>query len=73
MTEKQKDTIDLIEPLNVEARYPTHKEKLMQTLNYDRCKVKSKASLKRHLLKKMLPHCPHSSKKFMVNVIKLGI
>lgn len=38
MTEKQKDTIDLIEPLNVEARYPTHKEKLMQTLNYNRCK-----------------------------------
>jgi HEPN domain-containing protein len=38
MTEKQKDTIDLIEPLNVEARYPTHKEKLMKTLNYDRCK-----------------------------------
>jgi HEPN domain-containing protein len=38
MTEEQKDTIDLIEPLNVEARYPTHKEKLMQTLNYQRCK-----------------------------------
>jgi len=28
----------MIEPLNVEARYPTHKEKLMQTLNYERCK-----------------------------------
>ena len=29
---------DLIEPLNVEARYPTHKEKLMQTSNYERWK-----------------------------------
>ena len=38
MTEEQKDTMDLLEPLNVEARYPTHKEKLMQTLNYERCK-----------------------------------
>src|SRR3989304_9565884 len=36
MTEEQKDVIDMIEPLNVEARYPTHKEKLMQTLNYER-------------------------------------
>lgn len=38
MTEEQKDTIDLIEPLNVEARYPTYKEKLMKTLSYERCK-----------------------------------
>ena len=38
MTEDQKDNIDLIEPLNVAARYPTHKEKLLQTLNYERCK-----------------------------------
>ena len=28
MAEEHKDFIDLIEPLNVEARYPTHKEKL---------------------------------------------
>lgn len=38
MTDDQKDTIDLIEPLNVEARYPTHKEKLLQTLDYGRGK-----------------------------------
>ena len=38
MTEDQKDFIDLLEPLNVEARYPTHKEQLMQSLNDERCK-----------------------------------
>jgi hypothetical protein len=35
MTEEFKGIIDIIEPLNVEARYPTHKEKLMQTLSYE--------------------------------------
>ncbi len=30
MTEEQKDVIDMIEPLNVEARYPTHKEKVIE-------------------------------------------
>ena len=38
MTEEQKDLIDLLEPLNVEARYPTHKERLMRSLNDERCK-----------------------------------
>lgn len=38
MTEQQKDLIDLLEPLNVEARYPTHKERLMQSLSDERCK-----------------------------------
>jgi HEPN domain-containing protein len=32
MTEEFKGIMDIIELLNVEARYPTHKEKLMQTL-----------------------------------------
>ena len=38
MTEEQKDFMDFLEPLNVEARYPKHKEKLMQSLNYEFCK-----------------------------------
>ena len=38
MTEEQKDFIDLLEPLNVEARYPTHKDRLMQSLNEKRCR-----------------------------------
>jgi HEPN domain-containing protein len=38
MTEEQKDFVDLLEPLNIEARYPTHKERVMQSLNEDRCK-----------------------------------
>ena len=38
MTEEQKDFIDLLEPLNVEARYPTHKERLMRSLTDERCK-----------------------------------
>lgn len=38
MAEDQKDFIDLLGPLNIEARYPTHKERLMQSLNEERCK-----------------------------------
>jgi len=38
MTEEQKNFIDLLEPLNIEARYPTHKERLMRSLNDERCK-----------------------------------
>jgi HEPN domain-containing protein len=37
MSENPKSTLDILEPLNVEARYPTQKEKLMKTLNQERC------------------------------------
>jgi HEPN domain-containing protein len=37
MTETQKDFIDFLEPLNIEARYPTTKEKLLQILNDEKC------------------------------------
>jgi hypothetical protein len=49
MAEAQKDFIDLVEPLNVEARYPTHKGKLMQTLDYERCReiLRARRELKR--------------------------
>lgn len=38
LSEKFKDFIDILEPLNVEARYPTYKEKLFKTLDKKRCK-----------------------------------
>ena len=36
-SEDQKDFIDLIEPLNIEARYPSHKERLMKSLTEEKC------------------------------------
>ena len=36
-SEDQKDFIDLLEPLNIESRYPSHKEKLLQSLSETRC------------------------------------
>ena len=36
-TETQKDFIDQIEPLNIEARYPAHKERLLKSLTHDKC------------------------------------
>lgn len=36
-SDEQKDFIDLLEPLNIEARYPTHKQELMRSLTYERC------------------------------------
>lgn len=37
MTEVQLDFIDALEPLNIEARYPSYKERLMKSLNAERC------------------------------------
>lgn len=37
MTDEQKDFLDFLEPLNIEARYPTTKEKLLSILNEERC------------------------------------
>lgn len=33
MSEDQKDLMDILEPLNVEARYPTYKKQLLRSLN----------------------------------------
>ena len=37
MNHEQKDFLDFLEPLNIEARYPTTKEKLLAILNSDKC------------------------------------
>ena len=36
-SDQQKDLLDLLEPLNVEARYPTHKEKISKSLSAEKC------------------------------------
>ena len=36
-SEGQKDFIDQVEPLNIEARYPSHKERLLKSLTEERC------------------------------------
>jgi len=36
--ERQKSFIDQIEPLNIEARYPTNKERLLKSLDKTKCK-----------------------------------
>ena len=36
--ENLQDLIDLLEPMNIEARYPTHKEKILASLTRKRCK-----------------------------------
>ena len=36
-TEDQKDFIDQVEPLNIEARYPSHKERLLKSLTHEKC------------------------------------
>ena len=36
LSEDQKDIMDILEPLNVEARYPTYKEQLLRSLNEEK-------------------------------------
>jgi len=37
MSEEQMDFLDLLEPLNIEARYPTAKGKILETLTKEIC------------------------------------
>ena len=37
MDEKQLDLIDTLEPLNIEARYPKYKERLLKSLTHNFC------------------------------------
>lgn len=37
LSDEHKDTLDLLEPLNIEARYPTAKDKLIEMLTKERC------------------------------------
>lgn len=37
MSESQLNFIDILEPLNIEARYPSYKERLMKSLNKEYC------------------------------------
>lgn len=39
MSEEQKDFIDELESLNIEARYPSYKERLLKSLTADRCEA----------------------------------
>ncbi len=36
-SDDQKTFIDMIEPLNIEARYPSHKERLLKSLTENKC------------------------------------
>jgi HEPN domain-containing protein len=38
LSDEQKDFLDELEPLNIEARYPTYKEKLLRKLTDKKCK-----------------------------------
>lgn len=38
MPESYLDFIDLLEPMNIEARYPSYKERLLKSLDENRCK-----------------------------------
>ena len=38
MAEEHQDLIDVLEPLNIEARYPTHKERLLKELTDLKCR-----------------------------------
>ena len=37
LTEDQYEIIDTLDPLNIEARYPSYKEKLMKSLTQEKC------------------------------------
>jgi HEPN domain-containing protein len=36
-SEDQRSFVDMVEPLNIEARYPSYKERLLRSLTEERC------------------------------------
>lgn len=55
MSEEQRNFIDMLEPLNIEARYPSYKERLMAALNNERCEniIKRTGELKEWIKSKL--------------------
>ena len=55
MSEEFKDFIDMLEPLNIEARYPSHKERLMKSLTKERCQsiLENTKTLKLWIIEKL--------------------
>lgn len=39
LSEDQKDFLDTLEPLNIEARYSTHKEMILDSLTKEKCEL----------------------------------
>ncbi|MBI5217234.1 MAG: HEPN domain-containing protein [Ignavibacteriae bacterium] len=37
LSEEQRSFLDVLEPLNIEARYPSHKEKVLKSLSEEKC------------------------------------
>jgi HEPN domain-containing protein len=37
LTDDQKDTMEMLEPLNIEARYPAYKEQMLRDMTRDKC------------------------------------
>lgn len=55
LSEEFKNFIDVLEPLNIEARYPSHKERLMKSLTKERCQsiLDNTKNLKRWITEKL--------------------
>ena len=55
LTEVQLDLIEELVPMNIEARYPTYKERLLKSLTEDKCKeLIYKTEILCHWIKKQL-------------------
>lgn len=55
LPEELKETIDILEPLNIETRYPTYKERLIKSLTKERCvEIIMKTNQLRKWIKKKL-------------------
>jgi hypothetical protein len=54
-SEEQKDFIDLLEAMNIEARYPTNKKQLMESLTEIRCTeiLNNAQELQKWIMKKL--------------------
>ena len=55
LSEEQKNFIDLLEPMNIEARYPTHKEQLIKSLTEKRCieMIEKSQDLQKWIMRKL--------------------
>jgi len=49
LTDEQKDFLEVLQPMNIEARYPDYQERIFKSLNYEKCRELLRVTREIHL------------------------
>ena len=49
LTDEQKDFLEVLQPMNIEARYPDYQDRIFKSLNYEKCRELLRVTREMHL------------------------